>query len=94
LLFLSIGLFKIELSKMRLKIMSRVIDAIFENGVFKPLERIDLKEHEKVTIIVTNEGEPQQKECILDGIIDIASNCTDTDLSVHHDKYLYGKVSD
>jgi hypothetical protein len=28
--------------------------------------------------------------CPLDAIIDIASECKDTDLSVNHDKYLYG----
>lgn len=74
--------------------MSQVIEAIFENGVFKPLGKIDLTGHKKVTIIVTSEVEPQQKACTLDGIIDIASDCPDTDLSVHHDKYLYGKVAD
>jgi predicted DNA-binding antitoxin AbrB/MazE fold protein len=30
--------------------MDQVINAIFENGVFKPLEKIEMKEHEKVTI--------------------------------------------
>ena len=30
--------------------MAEVINAIFENGVFKPLEKIEIKEHEKVTI--------------------------------------------
>ena len=29
------------------------------------------------------------KKCSLAGIIDIAKDCSDTDLSVHHDKYLY-----
>jgi hypothetical protein len=28
--------------------------------------------------------------CPLDAIIDIATECKDTDLSVNHDKYLYG----
>jgi predicted DNA-binding antitoxin AbrB/MazE fold protein len=28
--------------------MSRAIDAIFENGVFKPLASIDLEEHKKL----------------------------------------------
>lgn len=74
--------------------MPKAIDAIFENGVFKPLEKIDLKEHKKVTIIVTHEIEPQQKECTLDGVIDIANDCSDTDLSVNHDKYLYGRIID
>jgi len=30
--------------------MAEVINALFENGVFKPLEKIEMKEHEKVTI--------------------------------------------
>ncbi|MBI3815745.1 MAG: antitoxin family protein [Nitrospinae bacterium] len=30
--------------------MSRVIDAIFENGVFKPLSYVEVKEHEKIAI--------------------------------------------
>ena len=30
--------------------MTEVITAVFENGVFKPLEKIEMKEHEKVTI--------------------------------------------
>ena len=30
--------------------MTEVINAVFENGVFKPLDKIKMKEHEKVTI--------------------------------------------
>ena len=30
--------------------MAEVINAVFENGVFKPLDKIEMKEHEKVTI--------------------------------------------
>jgi len=32
--------------------MARIIEAIYENGVFKPLEKVDLKEGEKVRIII------------------------------------------
>ena len=32
--------------------MSRVINAIYENGVFKPLEEVSFKEHEKVHIVI------------------------------------------
>lgn len=32
--------------------MSKVIDAVYENGVFKPLEKVDVKENEKVEIKV------------------------------------------
>ncbi|MEK6777921.1 MAG: hypothetical protein AABY87_13750 [bacterium] len=34
------------------------------------------------------------KKGSLAGIIDIAKDCSDTDLSVHHDKYLYGEAAD
>jgi len=30
------------------------IEAIYENGVLKPLKPIDLKEHERVEIIITS----------------------------------------
>jgi predicted DNA-binding antitoxin AbrB/MazE fold protein len=30
--------------------MAEVINAVFVNDVFKPLEKIEMKEHEKVTI--------------------------------------------
>lgn len=74
--------------------MPHIINAIYENGVFKPLEKVNLKEHEKIKIIFANEKEPALAECSLAGIIDIAKGCHDTDLSVHHDKYLYGEASD
>jgi predicted DNA-binding antitoxin AbrB/MazE fold protein len=34
--------------------MSQIIEAIFENGVFKPLQTIPLKEHQKVEIKVVS----------------------------------------
>lgn len=75
--------------------MTKVINAIFEDGVFKPLEKVDIKEHEKIKIFITSEIESTpQKESFLAGIIDIAKDCSDTDLSIHHDKYLYGEVLD
>ncbi len=32
--------------------MTKVIDVIYENGVFKPLEKVDLKEGERVKVII------------------------------------------
>jgi predicted DNA-binding antitoxin AbrB/MazE fold protein len=32
--------------------MPKIIEAVYENGVFKPLERVDLKEGEKVRLRV------------------------------------------
>lgn len=73
--------------------MPQTITAIFENGVFKPLEKVDMPEHKKLKIILANEVErAASEESSLAGIIDIAKDCYDTDLSIHHDKYLYGEV--
>ena len=70
--------------------MTKTIEAIYENGVFKPLEKIHIKEHEKVTLIRPDTNEYQAKEFYLLGIIDRAKDCSDINLSIHHDKYLYG----
>ncbi|MBI5102470.1 MAG: antitoxin family protein, partial [Nitrospirae bacterium] len=32
--------------------MPKVIDAIFENGVFRPLEKVHVPEHKKLKIII------------------------------------------
>ncbi|MGQ3684980.1 MAG: antitoxin family protein [Candidatus Loosdrechtia sp.] len=41
--------------------MSKVIDAIFENGVFKPLQHVEVKEHEKVTIKIISLNDWQNR---------------------------------
>ena len=41
--------------------MAEVINAVFENGVFKPLEKIELKDHEKVTIKILSLDEWQSR---------------------------------
>ncbi|OGW40459.1 MAG: hypothetical protein A2Y97_04310 [Nitrospirae bacterium RBG_13_39_12] len=111
--------------------MSKVIEAVFENGVLKPVKKLRLKDKQQVKIQILNDEDWQERfdrvlksirskaarfspeqieadiaraikevmetkrghrKCSLDGIIDIAKDCADTDLSVHHDKYLYGSV--
>lgn len=44
--------------------MSHIITAVYENGVFKPLEKVNLKEHEKIKIILVNEESPAQVGCV------------------------------
>ena len=34
--------------------MPKIIEAIYENGVFKPLQKVDLKEGERVRVIAGN----------------------------------------
>jgi predicted DNA-binding antitoxin AbrB/MazE fold protein len=41
--------------------MSKVIEAIFEKGVFKPLQDVGIKEHEKVAIKVISLDEWQTR---------------------------------
>ncbi len=41
--------------------MSKVINAIFENGVFKPLQHVEVKEHEKVAIKIISLDEWQHR---------------------------------
>jgi predicted DNA-binding antitoxin AbrB/MazE fold protein len=41
--------------------MAEVINAVFENGVFKPLEKIEMKEHEKVTIKILSQDQWQSR---------------------------------
>ena len=41
--------------------MSKTIKAIYEDGVFKPLQKIDIKEHERVEIRVFPKDEWQRK---------------------------------
>ncbi len=37
--------------------MPKVIDAVYEDGVFKPLEKVKVKEHEKVSIKIISHEE-------------------------------------
>ena len=39
----------------------RTIQAVFENGVFKPMQNVDVKEHEKVTIKVVSVNDWQKR---------------------------------
>lgn len=41
--------------------MSQVMEAIFENGVFKPLQRVEAREHEKVEIKIFSHDEWQSR---------------------------------
>jgi len=71
--------------------MSEAIPAIYEDGKFKPLQKVDLPEHKHVHLILMPEEETallnsQKKE--LSKIIGIGRSGK-TDVSRKHDKYLY-----
>jgi predicted DNA-binding antitoxin AbrB/MazE fold protein len=42
--------------------MSRNLHAIYENGVFKPLEPVNMEEHKRVTLRVDEHNEHEQME--------------------------------
>ena len=77
--------------------MAKTVQAIYENGVLKPLRKLNLRNHARVKVrletlpvMVKKTGlksDPINKLC---GIIkeDIQNK---TDLSVNHDKYIYGE---
>lgn len=54
--------------------MSKVIDAIYENGVLKPLEKIFLKEHERVHIIIEKTNEVWSTAAATSGMIPVNSS--------------------
>ncbi len=71
--------------------MTKTIVAVYEEGIFKPLQKIDLPEHKHVHLVVIPEEdvrllESQKKE--LSGLIGIG-NSGIRDVSRRHDQYIY-----
>ena len=44
--------------------MSTELQAVYENGVLRPLEPVDLQEHEQVAIIITGQKKKTDKETV------------------------------
>ncbi len=71
--------------------MSEAIPAVYEDGKFKPLQKVDLPEHKHVHLILIPEEEAallksQKKE--LSKIVGIGKSGK-TDVARKHDRYLY-----
>ena len=71
--------------------MVETIPAIYEDGMFKPLQKVDIPDHKHVHIILIPDEEAtlisaQKKE--LSKVIGIGSSGK-TDTARNHDKYLY-----
>ena len=41
--------------------MSKIIDAIYEDGVFKPIQAVEVKEHERVSLKIISVDEWQSR---------------------------------
>lgn len=70
--------------------MPKTIAAIYEDGVFKPLKKIRLNEHQKVELNIFTEDEIAGITKKALSIIGIGKS-TFKDTAQKHDEYLYGK---
>ena len=63
--------------------MAEVINAVFVNGVFKPLEKIEMKENEKVTIKILSLDQWQSRfHRIIEKIQKRANQYTPEDIEI------------
>lgn len=71
--------------------MNQTVPAIFENGVLRPLERLDLGEHERVVIVVqAGNVEKNQASDRRDPLEGIRCATGIPDLAEHFDDYRLG----
>jgi predicted DNA-binding antitoxin AbrB/MazE fold protein len=72
--------------------MSITVEAVYENGVLKPVQPLPLKEHETVRVTV-EEKQPSLAERIAALARNLPAEVVDawpTDGASQHDHYLYG----
>ena len=62
------------------------VEAIYEKGVFRPIQKVDFEEGEKVEIIIKMPNEKDSAE----SFADIAVDTGISDLAANVDHYLYG----
>ncbi len=81
--------------------MSQTITAIYEDGVFKPLQKVNIKPHQKAELIIFPEGEfsllPEDAQKLVKAqkkalakFVGIGNSGL-SDVAENHDKYLYQK---
>ena len=73
--------------------MSKVIEAVFEDGIFKPLSKPHLKNHQRVRIEILSEEYESSVEAQKKILLEFAGlgASTLTDIARSHDRYLYSK---
>ena len=71
--------------------MSKVIEAIFENGILKPLTEPHLKNHQRVRIEIPPEEDGAPVEAQKKTLLEFAGVGEShlTDVARNHDRYLY-----
>lgn len=75
--------------------MSELISAVYEDGIFKPLQNIDLRDHQRVKLEIIPESETSLVQSQRRALLEIAGmgNSGLTDVARKHNKYLYQKDS-
>ncbi|MGH7127066.1 MAG: antitoxin family protein [Planctomycetaceae bacterium] len=77
--------------------MTKTISAVYENGVLRPLEKLDLTENAQVRVTVTEverhdtETEPAESETADDPLEGLRMNLGPPDFSEHFDDYRFGR---
>ena len=69
--------------------LQETVEAIYEDGVIKPLQKLRIKEHQKLTVTISRRStkvKPENPAMALVGIFESGIK----NLSSEHDKYLYG----
>ncbi|MEK6651318.1 MAG: antitoxin family protein [Nitrospirota bacterium] len=70
--------------------MPKTVEAIYENGVFKPVKKIRLGEHQRVELNIFTKREIDELTKTALSIIGIGKSAF-KDTAQKHDEYLYGK---
>lgn len=75
--------------------MRRLISAIYEGGIFKPLQHIDLRDHQRVKLQIMPEDETSLVASQKRALSKIAGmgKSGSTDVARKHNEYLYQKDS-
>jgi predicted DNA-binding antitoxin AbrB/MazE fold protein len=76
--------------------MSTVVDAIYEDGVFKPERPVDLKEKTKVRLVIEDEAAVATEDDTtgwkaVDELVGFIKDGPNEPVGRDHDKYLYDK---
>ncbi len=86
---------KRETINMKQAALKNTVDLLHKiENIEKEIKTLKLSVLKKLSPANKKVKQNNGKKCSLAGIIDIAKDCSDTDLSVHHDKYLYGEAAD
>ncbi len=71
--------------------MSQSIRAVFQDGVFRPLEVPVLAENQEVRLTIEVEAAPQETVVLDDPLAGIGIETGITDLAEHFDDYRFGR---